>query len=293
MFWCALLVSIGCFLYPFSIHADPHKLNVVATFSVLGDLVKNVGGDAIDLTILVGPDGDVHTFEPTPQDDVILSKADVIFENGLHFEHWLDDLYSASGSKAKRIIVIDGVESIKRDREIDPHLWHDVANAMVMVRRIQDGLSMADPQHAVYYQGNARKYLEQLDQLDQWVLGQLEIIPLQDRKLVTSHDTFGYFCRRYGFQLIGAALESMTTEAADPSAAQMAGLVKKIRETKVKAIFTENTHRPKLMQALGQDVGVRVATSLYTDALGKPGSDGDTYIKMMRHNVNVLTEYLK
>lgn len=293
MFWCVLLVSFGYFLYPFSIHARPHPLKVVATFSVLGDLVKNVGGDAIDLTVLVGADGDIHTFEPTPYDDAVLSKADIVFENGLHLDPWLDDLYRACASKAKRVVVSESIPLIKIDKETDPHVWHDVANATVMVKNIQNGLSSIDPQHAFLYQRNASMYLEKLDALDRWVKEQLQIIPVSQRKLVTSHDTFGYFCRRYGFQLVGTALESMTTEAADPSAAHMAELVKKIQQTKVKVIFTENTHSPKLMQVLAQDAGVRVATSLYTDASGKPGGDGDTYIKMMQHNVKVLTEYLK
>ena len=268
-------------------------LRVVATFSVLGDLVKNVGGDRVEVTVLVGPDGDAHTFEPTPKESIALAQAQVVFENGLHFEHWLDALYIASGSRASRVVTTDGIEPITLGNEEDPHAWHDVSNAMLMAERVRDGLIAADPANAAYYKGSAEKYLDELARLDQWIIDTLKDISDDNRKLVTSHDTFGYFAKRYGFTLIGAALESATTEAADPSAAQIAGIVEKIKSAGVKVVFTENTRNPKLIESVAAEAGVKVAPHLYTDALGPVGSNGETYIKMMRYNAKVLAESLK
>ena len=268
-------------------------LRVVATFSVLGDLVKNVGGDRVEVTVLVGPDGDAHTFEPTPKESVALARAQVVFENGFHFEHWLDGLYAASGSHALRVVVTEGIEPITLGNEEDPHVWHDVSNVLLMAERVRDGLIAVDPGHAAYYKEGAEKYLDELAKLDHWIIDTLKDIPDNNRNLFTSHDTFGYFAKRYGFTLIGAALESATTEAADPSAAQIAETVEKIKSAGVKVVFAENTRNPKLLESVAREAGVKVAPHLYTDALGPAGSDGETYIKMMRHNTTVLAEALK
>jgi zinc/manganese transport system substrate-binding protein len=271
------------------------KLKVVATYSVVGDFVRTVAGDQVELTTLVGGDGDAHTFEPTPQDGVALAKADVIFENGVGFEGWLDKLYSSSGSKAQRVVVTKGMKLREADdkHEHDPHVWHDVQNALHMVEAIRDELATADPANADKYKANAAAYLQQLRELDKWVVDQVATVPEARRKLVTSHDTFGYFSDRYGFTVVGTALASFSTEAADPSAAEFAKLCEAIRGAKVPAIFAENVQNPKLMQRLAQEAGVKLAPPLYTDALGKEGSDGDTYLKMMRHNVSTIVANLK
>jgi len=277
------------------VYAQPVK--AVATFSILGDLVKNVGGDKVELTVLVGPNGDTHTFEPSPKDNVVLSESAVIFENGLHFEHWLDKLYQSSGSQALRVVVTEGIEPIEvqagQKQEADPHVWHDINNAMLMVERIRDGLIAADEANAAYYKENAEKYLGELARLDHWVIDTLKDIPDERRRLVTSHDTFGYFAKRYGFKVIGTAVDSATTEAADPSAAQIARLVDKIKSSGVRVAFIENTHDPKLMAAVAAEAGIKLAPKLYTDALGPSGSDGDTYVNMVRHNARVFAEALK
>ena len=274
----------------------PAKVKVVATFSILGDLVQNVGGDHVDVSVLVGPDSDVHTFEPSPQDNIALSKAQVIFENGLYLEPWLEKLYGASGAKARRVVVSDGVEPIEiqagQSMETDPHIWHDVANAMIMVEHIRDALIAADGAHAGYYKENAENYLAKLGALDQGIIETLKDIPDERRRLVTSHDTFGYFARRYHFTVVGAAIESATTEAADPSAAEIAQLVEKIKKAGVSTVFIENTHNPKLLQAIAAEAKVNVAPALYTDALGRSGSEGDTYMKMIRHNAKIFAQSL-
>ncbi len=287
-----LFFLLGCGAVWAQIAPSP-KIKAVATFSILGDLVKNVGGDKVEVTVLVGPDGDVHTFEPAPQEVIALVRARVIFENGLHFEHWLDDLYASSGSRASRIVVTDGVEPIALGNDEDPHVWHDMSNTMIMVERIRDGLIAADQANAAYYRENAEKYLEELAKTDHWIIETLKDIPDEHRKLVTSHDTFGYFAKRYGFTVIGTAIASASTEAADPSAAEIAQLVEKIRAAGVRVVFAENTHDPKLLQSVAAEAGVKLAPKLYTDALGPAGSAGDTYIKMMRYNAEVFAEALK
>ncbi|MBM4068090.1 MAG: hypothetical protein FJ271_03985 [Planctomycetes bacterium] len=287
----------------------PGKLRVGATYSVLGDLVKNVAGDSADVVILVGPNGDAHTFEPTPKDGVSLAEADVIFENGVGFEAWLDKLHSSSKSKAKRVVVTEGLElregechhahkpgekhEHKDEHEDDPHVWHDVKNAIHMVGVIRDALAEADPPNAPKYKANADAYLAKLQALDAWVVEKVATLPKQNRKLVTSHDTFGYFAARHDFDVVGTLLTSVSTEASDPSSATFAKLVESVKAARVPAIFAENVHNPRLMERLAKEAGVKLAPPLFTDALGQPGSEGDTYEKMIRHNVTVIVEALK
>ncbi len=280
---------------------QPGKLRVVATYSILADLVKNVAGDAAEVTVLVGPDGDAHTFEPTPKDGVALADADVIFENGVHFEEWLDKLHKSSKSKARRVVVTKGLQLREGDHdsdehhhhEEDPHVWHDVKNALHMVGVVRNALAEADPPNADQYKDNAEKFLTKLKTLDEWVVEKVATLPKQNRKLVTSHDTFGYFAERHGFDVVGTVLPSVSTEASDPSPAAFAKLIQSVKAAKVPAIFAENVHNPRLMERLAEEAGVKLAPPLFTDALGTPGSEGDTYEKMVRYNVTTIVEALK
>ena len=277
-----------------SAHAD--KTNVIATISIIGDVVKNVAGDAVNLVVLVGPNGDAHEYEPIPADSINIAKADIIFENGLNLEHWLDKLYSASGSKAKRIVVSRGVSPrIFEDnpQETDPHAWQDVTNVILYTQNVRDALVAIDPTNKALYESNANDYIQKLQALDAWVKEQVALIPVDKRKLVTNHDALGYFARRYGFQIIGAVIPSATTEAADPSAKETAELLNIIKANGVHAIFSENMANPKLAQTLAQEAGVIVGPELYTDALGPVGSEGDAYIKMIKYNVGVFQQYLR
>jgi zinc/manganese transport system substrate-binding protein len=283
-------------------------INVVATYSILGDLVENVGGEKVELTTLVGPNGDAHTFEPAPSDNAELAQAEVVFENGLGFEPWLDDLYGSSGSEAARVTVTDPIEPLaiaaegqghEEDAhedgeygEVDPHVWHDVNNAIVMVGSIRDALSEADPKNAATYERNAEGYIADLEALDADVEEEVGSIPEEDRVLFTSHDTFGYFAERYGFE-VDTALASASTEAGDPSAGQTAELVEKIERSGVPAIFADNVSDAGLMEGIAAEAGVKLAPPLYTDALGEPGSEGGTYIGMVRYNVSTMSEALQ
>lgn len=287
---------------PATAAANAHKIKVVATFSVLGDFIHQIGGDKVDLVTIVPPGGDAHTFDPKPDQVAKVAVADIIFEIGVGFEPWLNDMYDASGSKARRVAVTDGMNLIAADHEqgvvngkpgtYDPHVWHDVNNAILIVQSIAKGLSAVDPANAATYQANAMTYLAQLNDLNTWVKQEVAKIPADHRKLVTSHDTFGYFARAYGFQIIGTAFGSLSTEQGDPSAKDVANLINQIKAAHVPAIFAENVSNPKLMKSIASEAGVKLGPELYTDALGAPGSTGDTYLKMMRYNVTSIVTAL-
>jgi len=287
-------------------------VGVVATYSILGDLVENVGGESVELTTLVGPNGDAHTFEPAPSDNARLAEAEVVFQNGLGFEPWLGDLYESSGSEAERVVVTDGIEPLPvageehvpeegggheegehgNERvEFDPHVWHDVGNTIVMVKTIRDALSEVDQENARAYERNAREYVAELEKLDADVREKVASIPEENRILFTSHDTFGYFAERYGFE-VDTALASASTEAGDPSAGQTAELVAEIERSGVPAIFADNVSDAGVMERISSEAGVELAPPLYTDALGEPGSEGDTYVGMVRYNVSTMSEAL-
>jgi ABC-type Zn uptake system ZnuABC Zn-binding protein ZnuA len=300
----------------------------VATYSILADLVKAVGGERVSLTTLVGPGGDAHTYEPTPQDNVALAETDLVFENGLEFETWLDDLYTASASQATRVVVSEGITALPAPEEhghdehsegeakegeyksegtpeakeahsedehgeFDPHVWHDPNNAMIMVERIRDALIAADAAGADTYRANAEAYLTQLKELDAFIQQEIGQLPAERRKLVTTHDTFGYFAQRYNFEIVGTALGSMSTEAADPAGGEMAELIGEIKASGVPAIFAENIANTDLMETIARDAGVQLAPTLFTDALGEAGSPGDTYLNMVRYNVTTIVTALK
>ncbi|MGH2592900.1 MAG: metal ABC transporter solute-binding protein, Zn/Mn family [Anaerolineae bacterium] len=271
------------------------KFKVVATYSILGDFVQNVGGDEVEARTLVGAGGDAHTFEPSPADGVALVEAQLVLENGLAFETWLDDLYASSRSKAPRSVVTEGIEPIASEEEhgeFNPHIWHDVTHAIRMVQNVRDALVKADPAKAQVYQSNADAYVAQLQELDAWVSEQVKALPEDRRKLVILHDTFAYFAARYDFEIVGTALGSITTEVTDLSAGEIAELVEDIKAAGVPAIFAENISNPKLMEQIAHEAGVTLAPTLYTDALGEPGSAGETYRKMIRYNVTTIVTAL-
>jgi zinc/manganese transport system substrate-binding protein len=272
--------------------AGAPKLRVVTTFSVIDEFARTVGGDRIELTNLVGPDGDAHTFEPTPADAAKLANADLILENGLGFEgHWLDKAYSAGGAKGYRHAVSFEVKRIATNGEPDPHAWHSIAAAATYVKQIALILGTKDPANRAYYADNAASYLGELTALDVWVKEQVRTLPADRRKLVTSHDTFAYFARDYGFTVVGTVLPT-STAAEDPSAADFARLVERVRSEKVPAVFCEASHNPKLIDRLAKEAGVVVGPTLYTDALGAAGSPGGTYSAMVRHNVTAIVTSL-
>jgi len=276
--------------------ARADKINVIATISIIGDVVKNVGGDSVNLVTLVGPDGDAHEYEPIPADSVNIAKANIIFENGLHLEHWLDKLYQASGSRAQRVVVSQGVNPRVFENnplETDPHAWQDVTNVILYTQNVRNAFDAIDPTNKSLYDANAQAYIQKLKDLDAWVKERVATIPVDKRKLVTNHDALGYFARAYGFKIIGTVIPSATTEAADPSAKETVDLLNTVKSNGVHAIFSENMANPKLAQTLSQEAGIQIGPELYTDALGPVGSEGETYLKMIKYNVEVFQKYLK
>ena len=272
-------------------------LRVVATYSILGDWVREIGGDQVDLTILVGPEGDAHTYEPTPQDSVALAEADILFENGLGFEVWLDRLFHASGSTAKRVVVTDAIKhrelAVSETRtEIDPHVWHLPENARLMVEAITSALEAKASDGSVEFRSRQKAYVAQLDELDQWICQKVSSIPDSRRKLVTTHDTFGYLADAYGFEVI-SVLGSVSSESSDPSAGQIAEVIDRIHNLRIPAIFSENILNPKLTRKIAAEAGVKLVPTLYTDALGHADSPGSDYLGMMRFNVTTIAEALR
>jgi zinc/manganese transport system substrate-binding protein len=265
------------------------RLPVVASFSIIGDLVKEVGGDRISITTLVGPDGDAHVYQPTPADGRKIAQAKLIFVNGLGFEGWLERLIAAARSKGTIVTLGKGVAARPGEEGTDPHAWQDVANAKIYVAEIRDALIAADPQGADAYRANAAAYLAKLDALDAEIVKALDAIPKDRRRVVSTHDAFGYFSARYGVEFI--APQGVSTEA-EASARDIARIIVSVKANKVGAVFLENISDPRLAKRIAAETGARVGGTLYSDALSEPKEGGANYIDMMRHNVRELTKAL-
>jgi zinc/manganese transport system substrate-binding protein len=284
----------GC-MQPTTLKSQPtaaSKKTVVVSFSILGDWVKNIAGERVHLHVLVGRDGDAHTYEPSPRDAVLLGEADLIIENGAGFEPWLENVVKASGSKALRLNASEGIQYRLIQRESDPHLWHDVVHAQYMVSKIADTLIQLDPRWEEEFRARATTYHQELSQLHDEMKRETSKLPKERRRLVTNHDTFAYFAARYDFLVVGNLLNSLSTEAGEPSPSKVVELIRSIKEQKVPAVFAENIHQSKLLARVAQEAGVKLAPPLYSDALGPIGTSGETYLKLMRHNLKTISQAL-
>ncbi len=283
------------------------RLQVVATFSIIEDLVNEIGGDRVALRTFVPREGDPHTFEATPSDNRVLSGADIVFEIGRGFEPWLNPLYRSSRSRAQRIVLTDDVELLPvpsdrgrngehdacDDSEKDPHIWHDVARTRQMVETIAAALAELDPSNAEVYASNTRRYLEELRELDAWILSRTETLPLEQRKLFTGHDVFRYFAQRYGFEVVGSALGATSTDVFDPAASQLRYQIRTLRAEQLPIVFPEQGSNPRLLTQIAQEAGASVGPSLYTGSLSRKGGEATSYIQMMRYNVDTLVSHLE
>jgi zinc/manganese transport system substrate-binding protein len=299
------------------------KLRVIATFSILGDIVAKVGGDRVDVTTLVGPDGDAHVFQPAPADAQAVAGAKVIVANGLGFEGWMDRLIEASGTRATLITAADGVTPIAFGEEghaeeeghdhaegeahdhdhakeeagheghdhgaFDPHAWQSVTNVALYVGNIERGLAAADPAGAETYAANAAAYLAELDTLDAEIRAAVAALPEDRRTVVTSHDAFGYFAADYGLTFV--APQGVSTEA-EASAQDVAALITQIKGESIGAVFVENIADPRLLDQIASETGARIGGTLYSDALSAPDGPAASYLAMMRHNLSQLTAAL-
>jgi zinc/manganese transport system substrate-binding protein len=280
------------------------KLPVVASFSILGDFVKNVGGDRVAVDLLVGPEGDAHVYQPSPADAKKLATAKIVFVNGFKFEGWIDRLIKASGTKANIVVATKGItprEKVDEDDKksksnqshehsgVDPHAWQSIANAKIYTANIRDALVAADPAGKNTYDKNAANYLGKLAVLETEIKEGIAKIPAGRRKIITTHDAFGYFGAAYGFEFI--APQGVSTES-EASARDVAKIIRQIRAQKIPAIFIENISDPRLMQRIADETGAKIGGKVYSDSLSPAGGPASTYIDMMRNNLRQFSAAL-
>lgn len=279
------------------------RLKAVATFSILADLVREVGGERVAVTSLVGPDSDAHGFSPTPEDARRLAGADIVFMNGLGFEGWIERLIKASGTKAPVIVASRGITPIAgpddhgHDHDdhghahaADPHAWQSVANAKLYVAAIREALAKADPERAADYAARAAAYTERLDALNAEIREGVAEIPPARRQVITSHDSFGYFAKAYGLRFVAPKGLSSDSEAGP---ADIARIIRQIRKEKIPAVFLESVANPRLMQQIARESGARVGGRIYSDALSSPEGPAPSYLAMMRANLRAFSEALR
>ena len=295
-----LAVCVAAITIAPSVATAQDKLRAVASFSILGDMVSRVGGDRIDVKTLVGAGGDAHVYEPTPADAAELSKAQIVFLNGLKFEGWIEKLITSSGYKGDVVTATTGIATISiADRggkaekhghnhggRADPHAWQSAAHAQVYVNNIRDGLCKRDATGCAAYTTNAAAFTSEIAKLHDEIKAMVAAVPAANRKVITSHDAFGYFAQAYGVTFLAPRGVSTESEA---SAQDVAKLIDQIRKEKVKALFVENISNPRLIEQIGRETKVKLGGTLYSDSLSKKGEQASTYLDMMRHNANLIT----
>jgi zinc/manganese transport system substrate-binding protein len=288
-FWGVALGTLAAALTTvIPLHAQ-EKINVVASFSILGDFAKNVGGERVNVTTLVGPNSDVHVYTPAPADAKKIADAKLVIINGLGLEGWLPRLVQSSGSKAAIVTATNGIAPRKLGSDADPHAWQSVVNAKIYVANIRDALIAADQAGAAAYRANADAYLTKLDALDREVRDAVALVAEARRKMISTHDAFGYFAAAYGIAFI--APQGVSTES-EPSARDIASIITQIRAGKIPAVFLENISDPRLMRRISAETGARIGGTLYSDSLTAENGEAPTYIDMVRHNIKALTSAL-
>jgi manganese/iron transport system substrate-binding protein len=276
-------------------------LKVVATTTIVGDVVSQIGGEAIDLKVLLPPGSDPHSFQPAPKDLVSVADADVVFANGAGLEAFLEPLVQNAGGSAQVVDLSEGTSLVEsqdvhaNEKETnssgDPHTWFDPANVEAWTAYIEEALSAADPEHAADYEANAQAYRAKLQELDAWIEQQVELIPQANRKLFTDHASFTYFANRYGFEQVGAVIPAYST-LAEPSAKDLASIESAMREFSVKTIFTSEAANRALLERVAQDTGASLVR-LYNGSLSEADGPAATYLDFMRFDVEALVEALK
>jgi zinc/manganese transport system substrate-binding protein len=266
-----------------------NRISVVASFSILGDFVKNVGGDRVRVTTLVGRDGDAHVYTPAPADASKIGEAKLLVINGLGLEGWLPRLLQSSGSGAPIITATKGIAPLKSGSGADPHAWQSVVNAKIYVANIADALEAADPADAGTFRANAQAYLTKLDALDREVRDAVARIPQARRRVISTHDAFGYFAAAYGIEFVAPL--GVSTES-DASARDIAAIITAIKTEKIPAVFLENISDDRMIRRIAAETGARVGGMLFSDSLTGEKGDAPTYIDMVRHNIRALTSAL-
>ena len=270
--------------------AFAEDMKIVASFSILGDMVEQVVGDHADITTIVGPDADAHVYQPSVADARAVAEADVIFVNGLGFETWSDTLIAETGTEGTVYVATEGVTPVLVDGEIDPHAWNALTNGVVYVQNIADAMSDAMPDHATEFQANAAAYISTLYALHADTLQRLAALPEERRTVVTAHDAFGYLADAYSMNFIAPI--GIDTEA-EPSAQELAALITQIREDGVAALFVENITSPVLVQQIADETGLKIGGKLFSDALSERGGPATSYRAMFEHNLGQLLAALE
>jgi ABC-type Zn uptake system ZnuABC Zn-binding protein ZnuA len=263
--------------------SDGADVSVLATTTQVGDLVRNVGGARVEVATILEPEADPHDYEPRPSDAADLADAAVVFRSGGDLDEWLGELIDSAGAAGAEVTLLDHV----RARGSDPHWWHDPRNAALATGAIRDALSEADPEGRATYERNARRYIQRLREVDRDVEACIAKLPEEKRKIVTTHDSLSYFADRYGLEVIGAVIPSLSTQA-QPSAKDINALVDQVEEERVEAIFPESALSDALERAVSREAGADVGEPLFTDSLSPEGTPASTYIGSMRENARRL-----
>lgn len=290
-----LLASLSLAFAPIAASSAAAKqLEAVASFTVLADMVRQVGGDRVAVSSLVGPNGDPHAFEPTPDDARRLKAADIVFVSGLGLEGWMDRLIAASGYRSTPVVASKGIRTLRMEEDgkqiTDPHAWNSAANGAVYVRNIAAALSAADPGGAATYKANGDRYAAELVELDRYARQQVATVPAGQRKVLTTHDAFGYFGHAYGVTFLSPLGYSTESEA---SAQQVAALIKQIKAEHVRVYFLESSNDPRLVEQIARATAAQPGGVLYVEALSQPDGPAPTYAAMFRHNVDQLTAAMR
>lgn len=310
----SLLLGLALFAISSGAQAQ-EKLPVVASFSILGDVVNEIGGERVAVRTLVGPNGDAHVYQPTPADARALAQAKLVVVNGLDFESWMPRLLRSSGTKAPVIAASDGIAVLAAEEEHDhaahdhkhdhkhnhghnhhhhgpndPHAWHDVEAVKIYARNIAAGLSAADPAGAAFYAENAARYTAELDALQAEIKAAFAEVPKQDRRIITSHDAFGYLARAHDLEILSPV--GISTED-EPTPADLARLIAQVREERVRAVFVENIADRRIIEQIARETGATVGGKLYSDALSAADGSASTYVTLMRYNTATIVGALK
>lgn len=305
----AIVTSLGTLAFSPLGHAQTTApVKAVASFSILGDLVRQVGGERVSVDVLVGPGADAHVFQPSPLHAKLVAQAQVVFANGLGFEGWMQRLLDTAGYKGKPVVVSQGIQPLQTEEDehdhkegkrehqghdhgdADPHAWQSVTNVITYVANIAKGLCAADAAGCDTYQKNAGAYTGQLRALDAEIKSTWKTIPAAQRKLITSHDAFGYYAKAYGVKFL--APQGVSTES-EASAKGVAQLIRQIRKEKIKALFVESISDPRLIDQIGRETGVKPAGELFSDALSAPSGTAGSYVAMMRANTQAMVQAIK
>ena len=269
--------------------ASASDINIVASFSILGDMVEQVVGDHATVTTIVGPDADAHVYQPSVADAVAVAEADVIFVNGLGFETWSEALIAESGTDGTVFVATEGIAPITVDGETDPHAWNALTNGVIYVENIAAVMSDTLPEHADDFAANAEAYIARLEAFDTETKAKLSELPAHRRTVVTAHDAFGYLADAYGLNFLAPV--GIDTEA-EPSAKELAELITQLREEKVAGLFVENITSPALVQQISDETGIEIGGRLFSDALSERGGPATSYLAMFQHNLGTLLEAL-